>query len=84
MHSTQICVITWDVNGAQFIRRVRRIGRRTKSKVRVERSRGKGDHVTLYFGGKFTIVGDQSKELKPGTFRAMCRQLGIDPREIGG
>lgn len=31
-----------------------------------------------------TVVKDRKKELGKGLFRAMCRQLGIDPEEIRG
>ncbi len=45
-------------------------------------NRGKGSHSTLYVGGRKATLPDAKKELKSGTLRAMCEQLGIDPREL--
>lgn len=45
-------------------------------------SEGKGDHGALYLGDRKTIVPDLRKDLRRGTLRAMCRQLGIDPTEL--
>ena len=70
------------MRGADFIRRVRRLGRRKNVAVRIENKRGKGSHLTLYYGKAHTVVKDRSKELGSGLFRAMCAQLGIDPRDL--
>ena len=50
--------------------------------VALNASRGKGSHQTLYFGSAFTIVRNPKDELKTGTFRAMCSQLGIKPNDL--
>jgi mRNA interferase HicA len=50
--------------------------------VRVDEKRGKGSHVTLYFGTVFTIVRNPKDELKTGTYHAMLNQLGINEDEI--
>ncbi len=70
------------MNGREFISRVRKLGRKTGISVTLDAQRGKGSHVTLYFGQRFTIVPDRKKDIRPGLFRAMCQQLGIDPGEI--
>jgi mRNA interferase HicA len=44
---------------------------------RVDEKRGKGSHVTLYFGDRLTILRNPKDELKTGTLHAMCKQLGI-------
>lgn len=49
---------------------------------RVDEKRGKGSHVTLYFGDHLTIVRNPKDELKTGTLHAMCKQLGITRDEL--
>ncbi len=68
------------MNGKEFIRKVRKLGRRTGTPVTLDSARGKGGHQTLTYGGRRTIV--QTGELPTGTFRAMCKQLGIDPEDL--
>lgn len=44
---------------------------------------GKGDHRQIQFGNRFTTLGDSgAKEMKTRTFHGMCKQLGIDPRDL--
>jgi mRNA interferase HicA len=50
--------------------------------IRVEKKRGKGSHMTLYFGDRFTIVRNPKDELKTGTLKAMLVQLGIKEDEL--
>jgi hypothetical protein len=64
------------MTGAEFIRIVRRLGRKRGLPVRFDPKRGKGDHGTLHFGDRRTIVGGQG-ELKKGTLHAMLRDLGL-------
>ncbi|MXW17659.1 MAG: type II toxin-antitoxin system HicA family toxin [Gemmatimonadetes bacterium] len=61
------------MNGAEFVRRARRHGRKAGVDVRFDPSRGKGSHGML--GRRRTVV--KQGELKTGTFRAMLKQLGI-------
>lgn len=49
---------------------------------RVDEKRGKGSHVTLYFGDRLTVVRNPKDELKTGTLHAMCKQLGIGKDEL--
>lgn len=72
------------VTGAEFIRAVRRLGRRRGIEVRFVTRRGKGSHGTLYFGDRKTVVKDRKKELSRGLLADMLRQLGIDPNELEG
>ena len=72
------------VTGAEFIRAVRRLGRRRGIGVRFVTRRGKGSHGTLYFGDRKTVVKDRKKELSRGLLADMLRQLGIDPKELEG
>jgi mRNA interferase HicA len=68
--------------GAEFIRALRRLGRRQDVEVRFVTRRGKGSHGTLYFGERKTIVKDRKKELSRGLVADMLRQLGLDPGDL--
>ena len=65
------------MNGSEFIRRVRRYGRKRRVSVRVVEECGKGSHVTLYYGDRFTVVKDRKKEIGTGLYQSMLKQLGI-------
>lgn len=64
------------MKGAEFIRAVKKLGRKRGVPVTIKTERGKGDHVTLYYGSAFTIVGDRG-ELKTGTLHGMLKHLGL-------
>ncbi len=70
------------MTGDEFIRRVRRLGRRRGVLVRWQRKRGKGSHGTLHFGDRRTVVGHRRRELKRGTLGAMLRQLGVKAADL--
>ncbi len=44
------------MDGGQFTRKVRRLGRKHNIAVRVEPARGKGSHQLLYYGAARTTV----------------------------
>jgi mRNA interferase HicA len=77
LHVGQICPILLLVKGAEFVRRVRKLGRRRGVTVEFHPERGKGSHGTLYFGTRFTVVRDLKDELKTGTLHAMLKQLSL-------
>lgn len=54
------------MKGAEFIRRVQRYAKAQGLPCRVDEKRGKGSHVTLYLGGRLTVVRSPADELKPG------------------
>ncbi|MEA5578782.1 type II toxin-antitoxin system HicA family toxin [Anabaena sp. UHCC 0451] len=70
------------MKGSEFIRKVKKLAKERNIIAYVDQKRGKGSHVTLYFGDKFTIVRNPKDELKTGTFKAMLNQLGIEEDEI--
>jgi mRNA interferase HicA len=72
------------MNGGEFLRRLRRLGRKRGIAVELVEFRGKGSHARVYFGGRFAAIKDRKKELPKGLLRAMCRQLGIDPSDLEG
>lgn len=65
------------MKGAEFIRKAQALARKRGLICRVDEKRGKGSHVTLYFGDHLTIVRNPKDELKTGTLHGMCKQLGI-------
>jgi mRNA interferase HicA len=72
------------VTGAEFIRKVRKLGRQRGVPVEFVVERGKGSHGTLYFGSRHTIVKHRKTELKPGLLHAMLRQLRLTLDELHG
>jgi mRNA interferase HicA len=65
------------MTGNEFVRKVKVLGKARGLEVRLNASRGKGSHQTLYLGTAFTVVRNLKDELKTGTLHAMCAQLGI-------
>ena len=65
------------MTGIEFIRKVKALGKRRGIPVKLNASRGKGSHQTLYYGTAFTVVRNPKDELKTGTLHAMCAQIGI-------
>lgn len=68
--------------GNEFIRKVQALAKERSLACRVDEKRGKGSHVTLYYGDRLTIVRNPKDELKSGTLHAMCKQLGIDKTDL--
>ena len=65
------------MTGKQFTDRVFEIGRALGVDADGDAKRGKGSHVTLYYGTCTTIVKDRRKTLGAGLLSAMIRQLGL-------
>lgn len=70
------------MRGAEFLRKVKRIGERRGIAVRFEAERGKGSHGTLYFGSSRSVLQNLKKELPIGTLHAMLRQLGLTLKDF--
>ncbi|MGL5872297.1 MAG: type II toxin-antitoxin system HicA family toxin [Xenococcaceae cyanobacterium] len=70
------------MKGSEFIKKIEVLARRRGIEARVDKKRGKGSHVTLYFGERFTIVRNPKDELKTGTLNAMLKQLGLKNEDI--
>ncbi len=70
------------MNGRQFIRKIRKLGRTRQIEVRVVKSRGKGSHVVRYYGSRFATVKDRKKDLSAGLLAAMLGQLGLDHEDL--
>lgn len=70
------------MTGAEFLRRVRRLGRKRGVPVRFVAHRGKGSHGTLYYGDQLTVVKDRRKEMSKPLLRTICKQLGLKPQDL--
>ena len=70
------------MKGKQFIDKVFEIGHARGIPVRLDAKRGKGSHVTLYYGSRKTIVKDRRKEISPGLLSAMLYQLGLHRDDV--
>lgn len=70
------------MRGNEFVKKVKKLAKANNLEARIDNKRGKGSHITLYYGDKFTIVRNLKDELKTGTLKAMLKQLGIRKDEI--
>jgi len=77
-------ILSYDrgVTGSELLRRLKRLARRGGLDFREAMERGKGSHRTVYLGDRFAVLKDPRKEIGRGLLRAMCRQLGIDERDL--
>ena len=73
---------SYAVNGRQFIRKVRKAGRRNRVEVIFDRSRGKGSHGTLWYGDTFTVVSAHTTDIGPGLLHDMLRDLRLTRDDI--
>ncbi len=69
------------MKGAEFIRRMRKLGRQNGVAVRFVPARGRGSHGILYYGNGRTVVKDRKKELDKKAWRSMLAQLGL-PKDL--
>jgi predicted RNA binding protein YcfA (HicA-like mRNA interferase family) len=70
------------MKGSEFIQKVQRLGRTRGVPVRLVAEHGEGSHATLYSGARFTIVKDRKKEIGPGLFNKMLRDLELTKSEM--
>jgi mRNA interferase HicA len=65
------------MKGSEFVRRVRKLGRKRGVPVDLQAERGKGSHGTLFYGDRLTVIRNLKDEIKTGTLHAMLKQLGL-------
>jgi hypothetical protein len=70
------------MNGGEFERKIKRIGRDRGVAVAFDRGHGKGSHGRLYYGSRFTTLKDRKKEIGPGLLNAMLLQLGLTKADL--
>lgn len=70
------------MTGKEFIKRLQKLSKLRQIEMRIESKRGKGSHITLYFGDNYAVIPDLKKELKTGTLNAILKQLGLEKGDI--
>lgn len=70
------------MTGAEFLRRIGKVGKAHHVAVRFEARRGKGSHGRLYYGDRFTTLKDRKKEIGPGLLQKMLADLGLSRSDI--
>jgi mRNA interferase HicA len=71
-----------NMNGHEFERKIRGIGRHRGVPVSFDAGHGKGSHGRLYYGDRFTTLKDRRKEIGPGLLGAMLKQLGLSRKDL--
>jgi predicted RNA binding protein YcfA (HicA-like mRNA interferase family) len=64
------------MNSRELLRKLRRLG------ASVVVDRGKGGHVMVKIGDRHSFLPTGSREIRPGTFAAILRDLGIKREEL--
>jgi mRNA interferase HicA len=68
---------TVEVKGREFVKKLKRIG------VTIIEGRGKGGHVLAIHGDKQTTIPTHgAKDISPEFLKALCKQLGVNPRDV--
>jgi len=72
------------MNGNEFLRKLRKLGKARGVTVRYENTRGtgKGSHGSLFYGDKRTTLKDPKKEIGEGLLTAMLKQLGLSKKDL--
>ena len=71
------------MTGNEFIRKIRKLGRKRGITVKFIPERGKGSHGTLYYGDRLSIVRNPKDEpKKTGTLPAMLNQLDLSITDL--
>jgi len=70
------------MNGAEFIKKIKSAAKARGLSCRLDASRGKGSHATLYLDESFTIVKDRKKEIGPGLLASMLADLGLTKEDL--
>jgi len=70
------------MNGNEFERKIKKLGRKRGIAVVFDSGHGKGSHGRLYYGNRFTTLKDRRKEIGPGLLHAMLAQLGLTKADL--
>lgn len=70
------------MNGREFLRRLRRLGKANGVAVRYDGRPGKGSHGRIYYGTAFTTIKDLRKEIGPGLLSKMLSDLGLTKDDL--
>lgn len=61
---------------------IKRLAKSRGIAVQLVSKRGKGSHMTLYYGERRTILQDLKREIPTGTLHAMLEQLELSERDF--
>lgn len=70
------------VDGNEFLKRLRRLGKHNGVAVRHDGKPGKGSHGRVYYGAKFTTIKDLKKEIGAGLLSKMLDHLGLTKDDL--
>jgi mRNA interferase HicA len=70
------------MRGQELIKKLQKLAKMKGMECYLDEKRGKGSHITLYFGEKFTIIRNPKDELKTGTLNAILKQLGVTKDDL--
>ena len=70
------------MNGNEFIRKLRKLGKAIGVDVRYNPKPGKGSHGKLFFGERSTTLKDPKTEIGPGLLNNMLKSLGLTKGDI--
>ena len=70
------------MNGHEFLKRLRRLGKATGHRVVYDGKPGKGSHGRVYYGAAFTTLKHPAKEIGSGLLNKMLRDLGLTKDDL--
>ena len=70
------------MDGREFLKRLRRLGRANGVAVRYDGRPGKGSHGRVYYGAAFTTIKDLKKEIGAGLLRKMLSDLRLTKDDL--
>ncbi len=68
------------VTPKELTRRLRRLARSREQEL--TQQAGRGSHVTVKLGARRTVVPQHNVDLKPGTFSAILKDLGLTREDL--
>ena len=70
------------MNGREFLKRLRRMGKANSVTVRYDGRPGKGSHGRVYYGTAFTTIKDLKKEIGSGLLSKMLADLQLNKDDL--
>lgn len=70
------------MDGKQLIKKLRKLGRERGIVVTHDSAHGKGSHSTVVFGDCQTTIPSLKRDIPPGLFSAILRQLGLTREDL--
>lgn len=70
------------MNGREFLKRLRRLGKAEGVKVLYDGKSGNGSHGRVYYGSAFTTIKDPRKDIGSGLLRKMLSDLRLTKDDL--